>query len=514
MQELYSRLKELTQKILNNGQFVYFGLEKSLINMFKDAFHHIESFTNLNLNFHIDGIPVYKSSSLSFWPILCTVFGVNMFPFVVALFCGQKKPDVTSYFDKFCTELQTLMNDGVIINSKRFAVSVRAFIADAPAKAYIKQIKQHGGYHACDRCVTKGNFNTHNKSVSYGEIKAEARTDKNFRDNEYPEHHVGKSPLEALNIDMIKCFPFDYMHLVLLGIMRKLLYFWVNTIPFKFSVKNKKDINDKIILCRKYLPLEFNRLPRTFQELDRWKATEYRTFLLYLGPVLLSKYLPEKLFNHFLLLSLSIRILCNPELSSDPNFLNYADMLNCKFVTRFSKLYSNQSTVYNIHCLLHIVDDVKQFGHLDNYSAFPFENFLGMLRKKVRSGWKPLEQVARRSTELQCLKIKSSKMGAKNSFEITGATGNKFIVPSTLKDSCVIFVNGDVALVTEKNGNDIKVDQFVTKTALFTEPVDTSSLFMYKVSMKRKSKYKKASDIIHKCVCIPYKDGYAVLPMV
>ena len=36
---------------------------------------------------------------------------------------------------------------------------------------------------------------------------------------------------------------------------------------------------------------------------------------------------------------------------------------------------------YNIHCLVHLAEDVKVHGNLDMFSAFPFESFLGRLKK-------------------------------------------------------------------------------------------------------------------------------------
>lgn len=42
-----------------------------------------------------------------------------------------------------------------------------------------------------------------------------------------PEHHKGTSILESLNIDMVKQVPLDYMHLVLLGVTKRVLSLWL-----------------------------------------------------------------------------------------------------------------------------------------------------------------------------------------------------------------------------------------------------------------------------------------------
>jgi hypothetical protein len=52
-----------------------------------------------------------------------------------------------------------------------------------------------------------------------------------------------------------------------------------------------------------------------------------------------------------------------------------------------------------MHGLIHICDDVRQFGSLDSYSAFPFENFLGQMKRMLRSGNQPLSQLCRRLSE-------------------------------------------------------------------------------------------------------------------
>ena len=47
-------------------------------------------------------------------------------------------------------------------------------------------------------------------------------------------------------------------------------------------------------------------------------------------------------------------------------------------------------SVYSVHGLLYMVEDVKIHGPLDSYSAFPFENVLERLKKLVRKPVYPL----------------------------------------------------------------------------------------------------------------------------
>lgn len=86
---------------------------------------------------------------------------------------------------------------------------------------------------------------------------------------------------------MIKDIPLDYMHLICLGVMRKLLNLWSGLAkpPSKLSTRQYKELSDALE-CNSYnAPYEFMRRPRSLSELKRYKATEFRQFLFYTGPV-------------------------------------------------------------------------------------------------------------------------------------------------------------------------------------------------------------------------------------
>ena len=55
---------------------------------------------------------------------------------------------------------------------------------------------------------------------------------------------------------------------------------------------------------------------------------------------------------------------------------------NCvkNFCIRIEELYGSRCEMYNVHCLLHLVDRVKDLGPLWTHSCFSFEDFNGELR--------------------------------------------------------------------------------------------------------------------------------------
>jgi hypothetical protein len=79
--------------------------------------------------------------------------------------------------------------------------------------------------------------------------------------------------------------------------------------------------------------------------------------------------------------------------------IDYSGELLVMFVQHFGDLYGKNMLVYNVHCLIHLPQDARQFGNLDKISAFPFENFLGKMKKLVRKPSQPLQQVIHRLAE-------------------------------------------------------------------------------------------------------------------
>ncbi|KAJ7983894.1 hypothetical protein DPEC_G00370020 [Dallia pectoralis] len=226
------------------------------------------------------------------------------------------------------------------------------------------QVKGHSGYAGCDKCLQPGVYAHHR--MTFPEVGAADRTD-----------HIAVSPLLETGIGMVSQFPHHYMPLVCLGV--DLLFGSSGPLRCRRLGLDMQEISQKLVSLKTFVPVEFARKPRSLAERLRWKATELRQFLLYIGLLVLRAVLPEEIYNNFMLLSVAISILANPRLCSALN--GFAKMLLVSFVEHFSKLYGPELVVYNIHGLIHLSDDVNIHGHLDVISGFPFENYLCTYKK-------------------------------------------------------------------------------------------------------------------------------------
>ena len=137
--------------------------------------------------------------------------------------------------------------------------------------------------------------------------KSVLRNDAGFQADLYPNHKVSDSfILQLHNIDIIRSFVLDVMHLVFLGVCRRMLQF-LKKGPLKIRLSHaiKDSISRDLVSIAASTPSEFARRPRSFFKLDRWKATEFRQFVLYTGIVVLRDKISKNLYELFLVLSIA-----------------------------------------------------------------------------------------------------------------------------------------------------------------------------------------------------------------
>lgn len=338
--------------------------------------------------------------------------------------------------------------------------------------------------------------------------------------------------------------PLDYMHSICLGIVRKLLYLWVDgKSHYRLQYRDIEEISTLLVTQLKpSISVEFTRKPRAMNCLKLWKATKYRMILLYTGPVAFKSTLKRNVYAHFLTLHVIIRILCSQDLN---DYLNYAQDLILFFIKRFMKIYGIHHMSHNVHSLLHLVDDVKNFGPLDNFSAFKFENHMQIFKKYIRKAERLLQQVVRRYIEkentsdllLSPIVSSSSALGHPKlmllhhdgplvsncnnpQYKIVKYNGIVLKV-GTLADSCCSLNCGaivsikNVAYCTKRNIPVIIGYEFLEKEDLYKVSCPSSLLGIYIVHSYSDLKSWPLKNIIKKYVQLPYgNDKFAVFPLI
>ena len=449
---------------LDTGDFKYFGIESNIRRLLKLIPNLIKRDAIIKLLFNIDGLPLFKSSLRQFWPILARF---NNSPvFIVALYYGYSKPpSLDAYLKEFLLELKNITEHGFQYERENYSVSVKAFTCDAPARAYLKGIVNHTGYYSCERCVIKGTYVNH-RVVFNDQATYPKRTVQEFNTYSYKKHQKHASPFVDGDFDCINLFVLDYMHLVCLGTTKRMIKF-LRSGPrhCKLSSKDISLISKQLVSLRAHIPSEFSRRPRSLFELDHWKATEFRQFFLYTGPVVLKNLLSEDMYAHFLSLSVAVSILLNQDKALRNKYVNFAGNLLKFFANNSQFHYTETFCVYNIHNLVHLADDVVNHGtSLNELSAFPFENFMQTLKKMVRSAHNPLAQVTKRLSEVNKI-IPKKKMSLLE-------------VSAKQRDRCFLIENHTFVFVKSSNQDGYLCDtvKISNLSSFFKAPLDSKLL--------------------------------------
>ncbi|KAE9528580.1 hypothetical protein AGLY_012155 [Aphis glycines] len=268
-------------------------------------------------------------------------------------------------------------------------------------------------------------------------------------------------------------------------------------------LEEKKDIISLSLLnIRKFVPSEFARLPRSLDDLEYWKATEFREFLLYTGVIVLKSNLKKDMYEHFLLLLVSIRILCSNDLCQKYNDL--ALKLLKTFVQNYSSIYGLQFINYNVHSLIHLPFFANLYGPLDN-----FKDLLNI------------------STDDNSI-LKSFKINEKISnfnfihYNQINLKSNNFVLScSNPKDQCIILKNNDIVFIKSiykiksENDNIIKLSviKILTVEDLFSEPIPSMNIGIYLVNSNHVSNPYQIllSDLKFKCFFFQFLHNQAVI---
>ncbi|RLU15685.1 hypothetical protein DMN91_011440 [Ooceraea biroi] len=129
--------------------------------------------------------------------------------------------------------------------ANKIPIRLRSFIADAPARAFILNHRSHVSCQPCSKCQVSGVY-TESRVVFSG-IDHAPRTDEEYNRCLDEDHHKdGESPLSSLPMGMVSQVPFEYMHLVYLGVVKKLLLRG----SMKFGIVHRLTMLERIIWKR------------------------------------------------------------------------------------------------------------------------------------------------------------------------------------------------------------------------------------------------------------------------
>lgn len=449
------------------GEYFHIGFKKVLTRILQRTVPNLIP-NVLEIDFSTDGARLNKSGTMQIWPIQCLIANIpGNSPEIVGIYKGSKKPaSVDEFLSEFIADvLQVIGSRGIFFSDKHIPIVLRAFIADAPARSWILNHFGHTSSNPCQKCKVVGVH--YNGQMVFTGIKHPLRTNDEYAQLLDDDHHKGPTPLSRLPIGLVSQVPVEYMHLICIGVVKKLLTAFITGKygkKMKLSGRNQDRISKRLQRIALYCPREFSRKPRPLADYKDYKATEGRQFALYTGPVALQDIMDEQGYKHFLLFHAAVRALCHSKVS--PTQITFAKLALEKFVETCPCFYDVTFLSYNVHALLHLSKDVERLGPLDSFSAFPYENNIMFFRKYYRKPHRPLQQFAFREAERQKREeLKPSNVDAVKVFGRHSSgpfpvqlsshcvqykklqTKNFFLNVDSLGDRCIVLINSSICIV-------------------------------------------------------------------
>ena len=481
---------------MSSGKFAYLGIISNIRFILENnLFHPIQSVLHFKIN--IDGLPLFRSSRINLWPILLKVAGFHR-PLPVAVFCGLGKPDLTGFITRLKEELLEIRNKGILFQGHVLTLGKVLFIADTPARCFIQCINGHNSYHGCGWCRQIGTYDGEHHRMVFRVIKGEERSDdmyKQFRES----NQLSLSPLADI-VPLYSNFLPDYMHIVLLGVVRKLLHFYCTSLKglrllCRLSARQIDAVNNRVASFAPHISVEFQRRPRKLSDLEFFKASEFRSFLLYVGPYCFKNVLADPYYEHFLLLHFAIYVFVS---ESHRSLLDHANVCIERFVAQCPNLYHPSLISYNFHALLHLFEFVKLHGSLDNFSCFPFENYLYLLKRRIRCNNGIFIQSVNHLINIRSLYIHFNEP-------------NLFF-SETKPNNCAILEDGKVVFVTKVGLDRLTISgrQLVVSRDLYTYPYPSRILGIgyYQLTRLKLTNVKA----MKKAILFPIDNEYLVFP--
>ena len=374
---------------------------------------HTEFFVSVMI--HADGIPLYKSKNCSAWPILGAVLELPPLArarsdnvLLLAIWIGKKKPDFGKILEKLSDQFSDLKDIGIELDDQtKVKILFPMLMGDMPALSAMAQFVEPHAYYACMFCDTRGIYNHRGHCITYPfDNDAALRTTTTFRthaelaasmqpriDRERTIGHKGLSAFsKILDVPLPHAAVIDPMHTVFLCHSKKLLIHLQTFI----SKDNLQKVSDKL-RSMNYIH-DILRRPRSISNVHRWKASEVRVFILYIGLPVLVEFLPEDESGDLAMYTVILRLLHdywrNDKKQSDAvSFLIklYIEKLTKKID---SNVYPPNLLTITTHTHIHLPLQCKKFGRLGGLTNFLFESFLGYLKAFVKGSSGAGDQIA------------------------------------------------------------------------------------------------------------------------
>ena len=415
------------------------------------------------LSLSVDGKNLFRSNDFNIWPVLLLNLNLppderckieHMIPF--GFIPGPNNPkNLETFLHPLFEELKLLESGLSLTDWEGAHRTVRVFLlfvtADLPALSKVIRTRGHNALSPCRFCRIHGIYEEEKKTYYYPSaveisevhrqkkilwrperIYSLLRTPRGLlKDFREIEDCVKKKEREELckskglhgqpsilrfcsSLIPFQSFPIDIMHLFYENIAP---YMWRyitggspegSSAPFYLSAVEQ--VGADLEGSGKFIPGSFGRRPRNiFLQHKRFKAEEWKSFVLLYSSPLLSERLGEKYLRGWKQLVTVCRLCSVPHPTREE--LKTIKRCALQFYLHFEKDYfrykkENISMMKLVfHLLLHVGQSLEDCGPLCNLDQFKVERYIGTLEKSIHSRAKAVENLELNIIQSESLKV-------------------------------------------------------------------------------------------------------------
>ena len=226
-------------------------------------------------------------------------------------------------------------------------------------------------------------------------------------------------------------------------------------------------------------------------------------------------------YECFMLFSIATYIGCSPFYCH--HYYDFINSLSSKAVAKFTTIFGPNHVVYNIHLFSHIFSFVNRYGCLDNFSCFPFESYLGSLKRLIHGPQPPAIQLGRRLIEHAAIRdlvpieihddvgvpLKRRQNNTSHEVVLGG------VLFSSKFPNNFALVDGAPALIKRISREAVSFQRFLMVSSFYNTVLDSREIFILRCSQLHDNIYTlPLSPINCKYFCIPCSDDMIMIPIV
>jgi hypothetical protein len=364
------------------------------------------------VTFSLDGVPIDKSSGRAMDIASVQFDGCKIvYPIAINIYVQGRRKMVSKDLDTFVDELLAIPQ-----------LTLKQVVADAPCRAYMKNIKQHSGHYSCESCYERGNVIV--RTVRWPASTMNSPTLKcnetvrtlalQMDNNEFSKEEIadghnfgvkGSSPLMRLpTFDCIyQCQP-DPMHMLMLGcgkhMIMRILQFRSKDVNKIINAKNtrnristSKKVQAMLHAMNRFLMVtkmisEIPRQTRSIWHLLRYKASEWRSLIMILFVIITDGLIEGGYQPHARVWSKYVYI-CRLTMLPDQLYHKWlqSDLaaLHKDFYGDFEKTFGTKGCTFNIHAFSHM-QQYRNKNLMSDVTTEPFEDMYRFVAGMYQSG--------------------------------------------------------------------------------------------------------------------------------